>query len=141
MAQTATESILALDVGTKRIGVALASLVAKLPSPHSAIQAGQESLDLVIELAKTHNAKAIVVGLPLGLDGQETKQTAKTLKFVDELKKKIDMPVYTQAETLTSKKAEVELEQRKLRYNKGAVDALAATYILEDFLREHPKLP
>mgnify|MGYP006375151227 FL=1 len=69
--------ILGLDLGLKRTGVARINLIAKIAEPLSAIQ--MDNTDLVSkvqELITEHNACAVVVGLPRGLDGQETEQTA-----------------------------------------------------------------
>ena len=58
-------------------------------------------------------------------------------EFIKLLKQHVHIPIFTQDETLSSVRAEKELRERKIGYNKESVDALAATYILEDFLREH----
>src|SRR3989344_4762116 len=119
--------IIGLDVGDKRIGVATASLIARLPQPHSVINRSDQTINDINELAIKLQATAIVIGLPRGLDGQDTDQTSRVRNFT----------IHFQDEALTSKKAEQELNHRKVSYNKDAVDALAATYILSDFLEEH----
>jgi len=129
--------ILALDVGEVRIGVATANLVSRLPQPWGVIEHPSNAADIIKSLLKEHNIVAVVVGLPRGLDGQETSQTKLVRAFTDNLKQKIHLPFYLQDEALTSVQAEKELKQRKIKYNKGDVDALAATYILSDFLNEH----
>ena len=132
MAQT-PNNYLALDVGSKRIGVALASSVARMPHPLVTLDA--ES-DVYIRLRQIISAESIghlVVGLPRGLDGHDTEQTTAVRAFVSELEP-LGLPIYLQDEALTSVKAKAELHERGGRYAKGDVDALAATYILEDFL-------
>lgn len=131
---TTHHSILALDVGDKRVGVAVASLMARLPRPLTTIERGDDCLEKLRSLIASEDAGQIVVGLPRGLDGQSTKQTEATEHFIAELRYTIDLPIHTQDEALTSKKAEVELQARGIVHTKGDVDALAATYILEDFL-------
>jgi putative transcription antitermination factor YqgF len=81
----------------------------------------------------------MVVGLPRGLDGQETSQTTYSRQFADELGQHLGQTVkiVLQDEAVTSAKAIAELDAAKKHYAKGDVDALAATYILEDYLREH----
>jgi putative Holliday junction resolvase len=129
--------ILALDVGEKRIGVAIASAVARLPKPLATLANDDNFFDALAELITSENVGALVVGLPRGLEGQTTAQTAYVQEFIGHLKQRTTLPIYEQDEALTSTKAEAEL-QAKGNYDKAAVDALAATYILDDFLTEYP---
>ncbi len=132
--------MLALDYGEKRIGVAIANTLSRLPSPLTTVNNTENALQTLVELARTHNAYAVVVGLPKGLKGQETPQTSLIRQFIKSLSKSLSVPVYTQDETLSSVRAEEELKQRNVGYNKSSVDELAATYILEDFLTEHSQI-
>lgn len=127
-------NILALDVGGKRVGVAIASTVARLPRPLTTLQRGDNFFDELRKVIEAEKANAIVIGLPRGLDGQETPQTKITTEFIEELRNRLDLSIHLQDEALTSKKAEAELQSRGSEHSKGDVDALAATYILEDFL-------
>ncbi|HVV67047.1 MAG TPA: Holliday junction resolvase RuvX [Candidatus Saccharimonadales bacterium] len=128
------EAVIALDVGDKRVGVATASMAARLPRPLATLDRGDGFLAELQRLLEAESAGAIIVGLPRGLEGQPTEQTARTEAFITQLKEAVDMPIYTQDEALTSQKAEAELDARGTPYNRGDIDALAATYILEDFL-------
>jgi len=130
-----SSSILALDVGHKRIGVAIADAIARLPRPLTTIEVDEEVLKKIADLAAEHNANELVVGLPRGLEGQSTDQTKYSEDFVRRLKQKTGLLVHMQDEAVTSAQAEEELRQRGKPYVKGDIDALAATYILEDFLR------
>jgi putative Holliday junction resolvase len=85
-------------------------------------------------------AVGLVIGLPRGLDGQETAQTRAVREFAEQLKPAVQLPYYWQDEAVTSRQAEEELKSRGKPYQKGDIDALSATYILEDFLRDHPEL-
>lgn len=135
------KSVLALDVGSKRVGVAVASLQARLPRPLVTLQATySELLPALEELIKTEEAGRLVVGLPRGMEGQQTQQTKSTLEFTKRLKAHFDLPIDMQDEALTSKHAEEELEKRGKPYSPGDIDALAATYILEDWLLSHKEL-
>ena len=133
-------SVLALDFGAQRVGVAVASLAARLPSPAGAIEQSPTFFDDIRTQVDAHNARVLVVGLPRSLDGNDTSQTLDARHFSQELAARLNLPVYLQDEALTSQQAEEELKSRKAGYNKGDVDALAATYILEDFLRGHPEV-
>jgi len=135
-----TKSIIALDVGTRRIGVAKASVQAKLPQPLGAIENNHDILKTIRALCAEHQAEALVVGLPRGLDGQETEQTRLIREFAAQLKGHIDIPLYLQDEAVTSRLAEEELRERKVSYTKEDIDALSATYILRDFLRGYPEV-
>lgn len=128
---------LALDVGTQRIGVAAANSIARIASPLVTLINDESIMDRIAELIKTESAHVLVVGLPRGLNGQETGQTQLVRDFVLELEKHIDIPVVFQDEALTSQKAEDELASRGKPFEKGDIDALAATYILEDYIQDH----
>jgi putative Holliday junction resolvase len=111
-----------------------------LPSPLKTLERSENIFEQLKILADQQGASVIVAGLPRSLEGNETAQTAAARAFVKELKAHIVLPVYFQDEAVTSKKAEQELRDRGVTYNKGEVDALAATYILSDFLQDHPEV-
>ena len=138
MQTTTPSTILALDVGERRVGVARASTMARLASPLVTLERGADTLKAITEIVQTESVSRIVVGLPRGLQGQSTPQTAAVAAFGKELET-LGLPLHWQDEALTSRKAEAELESRGKPYNKGDIDALSAVYILEDFLRDHPE--
>jgi len=135
-----SQSILALDYGEKRIGLALADTQARLPHPAGVIQTTETACGDIAVFIKENSASAVVIGLPRGLDGQETAQTALVRAFAQELATYTTIPQYFQDEALTSLKAHEELQNKGVRYTKEDVDALAATYILSDFLSEHTEV-
>jgi len=141
MVQTQTKSLLALDVGAKRIGVALADDEVRFAHPFSTLENSETVFAEIATFVREHNVSTVIVGLPRGLDGQTTAQTQVVEAFVADLEQHIQVPIALQDEALTSVKAEAELAGRKQKtgYNKSDVDALAATYILEDYLNEHPR--
>jgi putative Holliday junction resolvase len=128
------ESVLALDVGQARVGVAQASMAARLPSALLTLRRDEHFFDRLKQLVEQEGAGALVVGLPRGLDGQSTAQTVAISQFVKELKQHIALPVHLQDEAVTSRQAEAELQSRRRSYVKGDIDALAAVYILQDWL-------
>ena len=135
--QTSTVgSIVALDVGEQRIGVASASTIARIAHPLLTLTHTDDIQQQITELLRKEDAVALVVGLPRGLDGQETAQTGYVRAFIDALRPAVAVPVHFQDEAVTSRKAEAELIARKKPYVKGDIDALAAAYILEDYLNE-----
>lgn len=125
--------ILALDVGSKRIGVAIANTMARIARPLTTIDAESDVDQQLQQIVQIEAVAAFVVGLPRGLDGQETAQTASVRQFADRLQH-FDLPIHFQDEAVTSRKAEAELKGRGKPYAKADIDALAATYILDDFL-------
>lgn len=118
----------------------MADLQARLPSPLTTILRGKSTPSDIQNLIDQHAAKALVVGLPRGLDGQNTAQTAAVEEFKAELEQVLTVPVYWQDEAVTSVQAEEELKSRGKPYTKEDIDSLSATYILEDFMRDHPEV-
>lgn len=132
-----TSNVLALDVGTTRIGVAIADVVARIPRPLVTLTNDDSFRTELQKMIRANGVKTLVVGLPRGLDGQDTQQTAYVRTFVQGLDKVMGVTICWQDEAVTSKQAEAELQSRGKPYKKGDIDALAATYILEDYIREH----
>ncbi len=133
-------TIVSLDVGERRIGVAIADTEVRLARPLVTLEHTPDIAEKVQTLLAEQHAIALVVGLPRGLDGQHTGQTAYVEAFAKTLQPVVVVPIHWQDEALTSRKAEAELESRGKPYKKGDIDALSATYILEDFLHDNPTL-
>jgi len=130
-------SLLGIDVGAQRIGVAQARLDVRIPQPLTTLDATGDPLREISRLVQDNGIVAVIVGWPRGMLGQSTDQTAVVEAFVDALRRVLAVPVHLQDEALTSQKAEAELAARRKPFTKADVDALAATYILEDYLSEH----
>ena len=126
--------ILALDVGEKRIGMAIASLIARLPRALKTLNQSDGAVNEIADFIKKENVVRLVVGLPRSLSGNDSAQTKYARQFADKLRDATKLEVIMQDEALTSKKAEAELRARGSSYEKGDIDALAAIYILEDYL-------
>lgn len=129
-------NLLALDVGAARVGLALASWAARLPTPLPALPNDAGLMASLREIIERQQVGQLVVGLPRGLDGQESQQTAAARQFASHIKAELGLPVSLQDEAVTSKQAEAELKTRKKAYTKGDIDSLSAVYILEDYLRQ-----
>jgi putative Holliday junction resolvase len=131
-------SVLAIDYGQKRLGLAIASMAAQLPQPLSVVYNDDNLITNLKVVVQQNNVGQIVVGYPRGLEGQLTTQTETVEAFVSQLKKQLpNTPIDTIDESLTSKQAEAELEGRGRSYAKEDIDNLAATIILEDWLSNH----
>ncbi len=134
----ATGKILALDIGTVRIGLAIASTVARLSSPYRTIANDDAVWQTLRDICAKEDVVQLVAGLPRGLDGQATNQTAYAEQFVGMLASELNLPVSLIDEAVTSRQAETELMARGKQFSKGDIDALAAVYILDDYLQENP---
>lgn len=131
----AVPNLLALDIGEKRIGVAIADMEVPFPAPLVTLEASEHLATEFKALLRKNQVKAVVIGLPRNQKGERTAQTDRVEHIAKLLKVPDEVPTYWQDESLTSVKAEEELNKRKKPFAKAAVDSLAATYILEDFIR------
>ncbi len=141
MPNNSNARIVALDIGSKRIGAASANVVARLAGPLVTLEVDETIYQRIAALLAEQTAAALVVGLPRGMEGQDTAQTEAVRDFVAGLRQRVSIPVYWQDEAVTSVLSEAALQAKKKGYSKGDIDALAATYILEDFLAAHKELP
>lgn len=127
--------VMALDIGTKRIGVALSDYLLMLVNGHSCVprEPEQAALQEIIKIAKENNVKKIVVGVPLNMDGTEGGQAEDCRTFASKIS---GYEVIFEDERLTSDTAEENLRAKKIdfRKNKGLVDIESACIILEQYL-------
>lgn len=128
------QGLLALDVGEKRVGVAMTNTFTRLPSPLATLLRDDNFWKKLENVIDENDVNIIIVGLPRNLRGDETKQTIQTRTFIKEIKSKFKVNVIEQDEALTSVNAEKELKARGKPFAKEDIDSLAATYILEDYL-------
>lgn len=126
--------LLALDVGERRIGVARADSIGRIAAPLTTITVDGTELVVLQRLLLENNVTGLVVGLPRNMSGEPTQQTALVEQFAQNRLRAFDLPIAFQDESLTSVAAERELQKRKKPYQKGDVDALAATFILQDYM-------
>jgi putative holliday junction resolvase len=134
------KTLLALDIGEVRTGVARANSVAQIASPLLVIESQDSLIESVNELIGREDATALVIGLPRSMAGNETSQTTYVRDVAAQIAARVNIPLYFMDEALTSTKAEEELKQRGKPYLKSDIDMLSATYILEDFMRENPEV-
>lgn len=130
-------TLIALDVGTKRIGIARANSIAKIPEPLQTLNNDNHFSLKLNELILKHKVNKLIVGLPRGLDGQNTQQTQYVLDFVEKLKQNINLDISLQDEALTSVKAKEYLSSTKKKkiFQKSEIDSVSAMFILEDYLK------
>lgn len=120
---------LGVDYGDARVGLARGSDVARLAEPLRAVPT-KDVLNAIKNWSAGTNSAGVVVGLPRGLDGQETSQTRAVREWVKSVKDHLSLPFYWQDEALTSLTA----SKLKAKNEQVSEDALAASIILQDFL-------
>ena len=129
--------ILGIDYGDSRIGLAMSDRLKIIASPFKTIrnEGNENFLQVFQSLIKEKDVEAIVVGLPIGLKGQETAQTKKVGEFVN-LLYALKLPIHLEDERLSSVSAEKSMIQQNIKtgHNKGLIDQRAAAIILQQFL-------
>jgi putative Holliday junction resolvase len=127
-----------LDVGEKRIGVALSDPLGIIASALTVVERKTEeaALKQIIELVRENEVERIVVGLPRSLDGSLGKQAQSVQYFIESLKGCTQLPIVTWDERLSTVAAErALLEMGMKRYKrKKRRDSLAASFILQNYL-------
>jgi RNAse H domain protein, YqgF family len=131
---------LALDVGERRIGVALANSDVKIAVPGDYITVDGTEFDVIRGILAYESIDVLVVGYPRNQQGEPTAQTQYVENFVSKLGK-VESKIVFQDESLTSVKAESILAAQKRPYAKGDIDSMAASVILQDYLEmQHGRL-
>lgn len=131
------KNFLALDIGEKRIGVAMADSLVRIAVPYATVEMNEASFRRdIAELVTQHDVAVIVIGYPRNQSGEPTAQTAYVETLAAELKD-IDAQVVFQDESLTSVLAEDRLKAKGASYDKGDIDQEAAAIILQDYLEQH----
>lgn len=129
---------LGIDFGIKRVGLAVCDPTETLCSPLTTVQrtSRQALFDEILEIIHNEKIEAVVVGLPLSLDGEDTLTTRQARNFAESLTRRTDVPVHLWDERLTSAQAEEELDMAGVygKKRKQALDSQAATIILRSWL-------
>lgn len=136
------EKILALDVGEKRIGVAVSDLLGLMAQPVGTInkKSNQQAIDEINAIVHREGTQKIVVGLPKNMDGSEGFQAENTRKFINKLVESLEDPeIIFWDERLTSKMARQSLSHLSLQKAKKRqlIDTVAAVHILQGYLDAH----
>ncbi len=130
--------VLAIDLGTKNIGTAISDALGMTVRPVETIR--RSSNERVIArlkfLVEDLEAEAVVVGLPLRMDGTAGAAAAAAMRFIERLKAQLEVGVFTQDERLTSYEAEQMMIERGFTKSKRRArsDEFAAMIILQDYL-------
>jgi len=130
--------ILGLDMGTRRIGVALSDALGLTAQPLTVLVRTTPSEDLaaVETMVAHHHVDAVVVGLPLTLRGQRGPQAQQVMAFAETLRRRLSVPIHLVDERLTTvqgTRALIEMGTRR-RVRRQTIDRVAAQLILQQFL-------
>jgi putative Holliday junction resolvase len=132
------ERCLGMDLGTKRIGLALSDPLGWTAAPLPALSrvGWKKDLAAVRRLVETHAVLRIVVGLPLRMDGEPGEQARQAQEFAARLQAALGVPVETWDERLTTVQAERTLIDSDVRreQRRQIIDSLAASFILQAYL-------
>lgn len=131
---TADEYIVAFDYGEKRVGVAVAHSIARLPRPLVTLANGDSLFDDISKILQDEHAGRLVVGLPRNMDGTLGPQAERCESFGAELSDRFNLPVEYVDETLSSVSADTFLSN--LKGKSVGLDAVAAAVILERYITE-----
>lgn len=144
--KTGERTLLGFDVGTRFIGVAVGQELTGRAQPLITLHAvdGEPNWDEVDGLVRTWRPDAMVVGIPLTLDGDRQEMTERAESFVKALEQRYQLPVFRSDERLTSMEARHHLpphtkarERRDDSRRKALLDQVAAQLILETWFSEH----
>lgn len=128
------DRLLCLDVGERRIGVAVGDTGVRIAIPLKTIEVDGNEFQAILQTYLEEKAALIVVGYPRNQQGETTQQTEYVEQFVEPLREHVK--IVFQDESLTSVQAEKRLIARKAPYTKGDIDAEAAAIILQDYMEE-----
>ncbi len=133
---------LAIDVGGKRTGLAAGDAITHMAMPVEVlhIPRGPELLQAIERAVREHAPDALVMGLPLNMDGTEGPAAKDARAFAEQVQQRCGLVVHLQDERLTSFEADQRMARsgRTRGEKKELRDALAAAALLEDFLRAPP---
>jgi len=136
--------ILALDLGEKRIGIAISDPDKIIATPYGVIKHASRKIDaaMVLQIAEENSVNTIVIGQALGENGEETRQSRHAQRFMETLNEESNITIALWDESNSTKTAQMTrvvmgVNQKSRR---GHLDDLAATIILQSYLEAHREL-
>lgn len=127
--------LLAIDYGDRRVGLALAHSIARIPQPLRTLENGPTLVEDIKASVAGKRLIGLVVGLPRNMDGSLGAQAEKCQEFGSLLSERLNMPVYFVEETLSSVEASAYMDDPAAQ--KAGLDAVAAACILERYFEEN----
>ncbi|MHC4068577.1 MAG: Holliday junction resolvase RuvX [Planctomycetota bacterium] len=127
---------LAIDYGNKRTGLATCDPNETIATPLTVLTTSEDLPNKIAQIMETENADAVIIGLPINMDGSEGFQAKRVRQFAEQLERQLNMTIHFQDERLSTFGAQEKLGQTDLsKKKKGSrLDAVAAAQILQDFL-------
>ena len=142
---SAIKLVLGFDYGTRQIGVAVGQIITRQARELCTLKAhnGVPDWKLIEKLLREWQPDALVIGLPLNMDGSPSDMSAQAESFARRLHGRFKLPVHTQDERLTTFEAKGQRLQQGQQgnYRTQPVDALAAALMLESWLAEYSAQP
>lgn len=133
-----TGRFVALDLGAKRVGVAVSDelQITATPLPFIERRSWKDLLRRVAVIIDGYDARGLVIGLPLGLNGSEGDAAQAARRIAENFRKSLSVPVYLQDERLTTFAADVKLRSEGVRAEEieNRIDSESAALILRDFI-------
>ncbi|MCG2767811.1 MAG: Holliday junction resolvase RuvX [Anaerolineae bacterium] len=128
--------VLALDVGDRRVGIAISDPIGMLARPLTVVKRSGRDYQRIADLAKEHGVELIVAGYPRNMDGSEGEQARKVEAYLAGLEEHIDVPIELWDEQLSTFEAQRLMIEagRRARERRERIDAAAAAVILQDYL-------
>jgi putative Holliday junction resolvase len=129
--------IMSIDYGTVRIGIALSDPLQIIANPFKVIQNSEEEVFSEINsIIKSEKVGKIILGLPVNLEGKDTKKTIEVRDFFEKLKNRISIPIIFWDESYSSAEAEDILRKmgKSIKESRKVVDKFAASIILKSYL-------
>jgi putative Holliday junction resolvase len=138
--------VLGVDLGAKRIGLAVSDAEGRVAFPAGALESRGTARDVaaIAEVVRARGARCVVVGLPIHMSGRRGPEAEAALRFAAALAEKTGVPVETLDERWTSREAERSLQEMgrtSKKRGRGEVDAIAATLLLRSFLERRAASP
>lgn len=138
MAEDPDDRILAVDYGEKRTGIAVSDPLKMFAVPLITLEMNNNFWEEIKKIIVDYNVSKVIVGYPLKESGERSRSTELVEKFLDEFKKRINVPVELIDERYSSEIAKMQIietvRSRKKRRDKCLVDKKAAAVILQDYL-------
>ena len=133
--------LIAIDLGAKRVGVAVCDELQMTATPLERIErrSWKDLLRRVSAIIESYDARGLVIGLPLSLDGTESHAAQEAKRIAENFRKSLNVPIFLQDERLTTFAAESELKSRGVKASEveKRIDSESAAIILRDFIAEH----
>lgn len=135
-------TVLGIDYGSRRIGLAISDPEDKIALPAGTLESQGRKKDLaaIASMARERGVDAVVIGLPLHMNGREGPEAAAARRFAAGIEEALSLPVTLLDERWTTVEADRALQEggrRSRKKRKAVIDTLAATLLLRSFLERH----